>query len=411
MVTKEQKTTIWNRTFVSVMICQLFIGLSQSMVNPLVSSYAAFLGAGVRLVGLLTGLYFGVSVALRPAAGPALVRLDKKMLLIFIFGMGILVNLMYAAFDSIPLFIAARALHGVQFSLVGSLLITIAGDSLPKDKLGSGLGIFGLGNALSTALGPSIGLAIKAWGESSFGEGGGYKAMFFAASAVMVFALIPCLLTNPRKNTKEEIAAAGAWYKNIIALPSIPSAVCNMFFAMSFSLFNAYMVPYAAEKGFAGISMFFTIYAMGLLVSRPISGRLTDKYGPTALIYPGALFLILGFILLWRAQSITMVYISAIMASIGYGASYPAFQTACLQSMPALRRGVASNTNYLGVDFGLFIGPALGGLVISHYMSTGHAYSTLYLLGALPIVCAVILLTVFKGYIERRLKEVAEMCD
>lgn len=410
MVTEEQKTTVWNRTFICMMLCQLFIGLSQSMVNPLVSSYAAFLGAGARLVGLLTGLYFGVSVALRPVAGPALVRLDRKALLIFTFGMGVLVNFLYASFDNIPLFIMSRVLHGVQFSLVGSLLLTVAGDSLPQEKLGSGIGLMGIGNALSLSLGPSIGLAIRAWGDATFGPGGGYKAIFYAASGIMVLSLIPCFLARPKKHTKEEIAAAGTWYKNIIALPSVPTAVCNMFFAMAFSLFNAYMVPYAVEKGFSGISLFFTIYAVMLLFSRPISGRLTDKYGPTALIYPGAALLLVGFLLIWRAQSITTVYIAAVFASLGYGSAYPAFQMACLQSMPPVRRGVASNTNYFGVDFGLFIGPTLGGFVISHYMDTGHAYSTLYLFGIVPILCAVVILTVFKKYIERRLKEVAEMC-
>jgi len=411
MVTEERKSTVWNRTFICAMACQLFIGLSQSMVNPLVSSYAAYLGAGARLVGLLTGLYFGVSVALRPAAGPALVRLDKKVLLLFTFGMGILVNLMYASFDNIPLFIASRVMHGVQFSLVGSLLVTIAGDSLPKDRLGSGIGLIGVGNALANALGPSIGLAIRAWGDGTFGAGSGYKAIFYAASGIMVISLIPCFLAQPKKHTKEEIAAAGAWYKNIIALPSLPAATCNMFFSMAYSLFNAYMVPYAAEKGFLGISLFFTLYAGVLIVSRPVSGRLTDKFGPTALIYPGAAFLLIGFLLIWRAQSITTVYIAAVLASIGYGSAYPAFQTACLQSMPPVRRGVASNTNYFGVDFGLFIGPTLGGFVISQYMETGHAYSTVFLFGVLPILCAIAVLTVFKKYIERRLKEVAEMCD
>ena len=407
----DQESTIWNRTFICAMACQLFIGLSQYIVNPLVSSYAAYLGAGPKLVGVLTGLYFGVSLVLRPVSGPALIRLDKKALLFFVFGMGIIVNFLYATFATVPMFVAVRVLHGIQFSLVGSLLITIAGDSLPKEKMGSGLGLYGLSNALSMTLGPSIGLAVRSWGGANYGEAGGYKAIFYTATAIMVFSLIPCFIARPKKHSKEEIAAAGAWYKNIIALPSIPCALCNMLFSMAYSLFNAYMVPYAEEKGFAGISLFFTIYALGLLVSRPVSGKLTDKYGPTTIIYPGATALLIGLLLVWRAQSITTVYIAAAVSALGYGSAYPAFQAACLQSMPPVRRGVASNTNYLFVDLGLFAGPALGGLVISHYLNTGHAYSTLYLYGIIPIVISLVVLTVFRKYINRRLKEIAELCQ
>jgi len=408
-ISAGRETTIWNRTFVCAMLCQLFIGLSQSMVNPLVSSYAQFLGAGAKLVGLLTGLYFGVALLLRPVAGPALVRLDKKALLIFTFGMGVIVNFLYAIFDSIPMFVVARVLHGVQFSLVGSLLMTIAGDSLPEEKMGSGLGVFGIGNALSMTLGPSIGLALRSWGDASFGKGGGYTANFFAATGIMALSLVPCFLARPRKRSKEEISAAGAWYKNIIALPSLPCALCNMFIAMSYALFSAYMVPYAAEKGFAGISLFFTLFALVLLVSRPLSGKLTDKFGPIAVIYPGCIIFLLSFLMIWKAQSIVTVYIAAVISSLGYGAVYPAMQAACLQSMPPVRRGVASNTNYFGVDTGNFLGPTLGGVVISHYLGTGRAYSTLFLYGIIPLIVALVVLTVFRNYIKRRLKEVAEM--
>jgi len=407
----DKKDTIWNRTFICLLLSQIGLALSQNIVNPLVSSYAEFLGAGAMLVGLLTGLYFGVAVAMRPFSGPAVVFLDKKKLLVFSFALGIIVNLCYGTFISIPLFLLSRALHGVQFSIVGSLLITMVGDSIPQKKLGSGLGVFSASVAIATAIGPSIGIAVKSWGNSNFGEIGGYKAIFYAASIVMVISMIPCILTNPEKRTKSEIASTGAWYNNIIALPAIPPAVSLMFITMSFSLFGAYLVPYAAQKGFSGISVFFTVYAGVMLLSRPLVGKLTDKYGASAMIYPGVLVMIISYIILWRAQSITTVYISAVFAALGFGTANPAAQTICLQVVTPIKRGAASNTNYLGLDLGFFFGPILGSTVISHYLGTGEAYSNMFLFGAVPLVLSLIMHTMSKKYIKQKILDVLTVME
>ncbi len=348
----ENNKKVFNRTFICCMLCQVCHGMASYMANPLVSSYAAFLGAGVKIVGIITGLYLGVSVLMRPFTGPAIVKLNKKKLLVLTYTIGAVVNFCYASFSSLQVFVVARMFHGIQYALMGTLLITIAGDSLPKEKLGSGLGLFGIGTAVAAAIGPSVGLAIRAWGTKSFGIIGGYRAMFYAAALLVSLALIPCSLIQVEKRSKEELSGTGVWYKNIIALPALPSALCNMFFAIAFALYNAYMVPYAAEKGFGGVSLFFTIYAVVMLVSRPIAGKLIDRYGTSAIIYPSGLSMIISFILLWSAKDISLVYLSAVFAALGYGAAYPAFQTNCLQCVPQIKRGVASNTSYFGIPGG-----------------------------------------------------------
>ena len=57
--------------------------MSQFVVNPLVTSYATFLGAGASIVGMISGLFYGVSFAMRPISGPLVTMMDKRKLLIF----------------------------------------------------------------------------------------------------------------------------------------------------------------------------------------------------------------------------------------------------------------------------------------------------------------------------------------
>ena len=57
-----------------------------------------------------------------------------------------------------------------------------------------------------------------------------------------------------------------------------------------------------------------------------------------------------------------------------------------MSSVPKERSGVASNTNYFGLDFGYFIGPTLGSMVAAQ-----TSYSTMYLMALLPLALAVLI--------------------
>ena len=392
MTESGKKVTIWNRTFVCCVLAQMFFVFSHQFTSPLVSSYAAFLGAGATIVGMLSGLYYGIAFAMRPISGPLVTVQNRKILMIVAYSLGFIVNVLYASTSSIPLFILTRVIHGVQYSLVGSLLLTVASSSLPKEKMGSGIGVFGVAGVFGTALGPSIGIALREWGNANWGDGGGYKVTFIAAAICCGLSLIPSLLVqNQRALTREEREALGPWYKNIVALPAIPPAVLMFLYSMCFILYNTFLVPYAAQYGITGISTFFTVYAVFSLISRPISGRILDRRGPAVLFFPCSALFIVSLLIVGSANSLLPVLIAAAIGSIGYSSLQPTIQTMAMTSVPPEKGGVASNTNYFGLDLGFFIGPTVGGLV---YAATG-SYHTMYRFAIIPVIIGLLVFTVY----------------
>ena len=356
--------------------------MSQFVVNPLVTSYATFLGAGASIVGMISGLFYGVSFAMRPISGPLVTMMDKRKLLIFSYALGVVVNLAYAFFDTLGLFIASRLLHGVQFSLIGSLTLTVASDSLPKEKMGSGIGIFGVGGAFGTALGPSVGLALRTWGDGLWGNGGGFRLTFLAAAGFMLISLIPCCLCQTRpKPDRRELAALGPWYKNIVALDAIPSALMMACYCMSFILYSTYMVPYSEQYNIAGIGTFFTIYAVVMLATRPITGKILDTKGAAVIFYPCTILFALSFVVVGLFHTLPACFLAAVLSGAGWGALQPTMQAMAIQSVSPAKRGVASNTSYFGMDLGYFLGPTLGGLIVANV----HDHGTMFLWGLLPI--------------------------
>jgi MFS family permease len=348
-------------------------------------------------------MFYGVSLAIRPVAGPVTTKSDKRSLLIAVFIIGGVANLGYALFQSIPMFILFRVLTGIQYGFVGSLLMTLAGDSLPPEKMASGMGVYGVGAAVGTALAPSAGLYLLSLGARIAGEGAGFRLAFLFASAMMLASVIPSVILLPDRERKRGAARSGAWYTNILSAGALAPAGVMFFIITAYSLYNVYMVEFAAERGIAGIGAFFPVIAGTLVFSRPFSGRLADIHGASKTIFPGLVLLAVSFIVVSAGRSLAAVLAGGVAAALGYGATQPALQSMCLQSVTPVKRGVASNTVYIGMDLGLFLGPLCGSLVYERFN-----FSVMFMAGVVPVAAAIVLFAlVLPGYARRldRLRE------
>lgn len=378
-----QRTTIWNKGYTCAFLANLLLCFSQNIVNTLISTYAAYLGAGAVLVGTISGLYFGVAFAARPISGPAITILDKKKIMLATYALGVVTNIAYAFAGSVPLFIAARVLHGLQFAFVGSLNLTIASDSLPKEKLGSGIGVFGIGGALAMSVGPSLGIAIRDFCSVRWGVGGGYAAVFLAAALFMLLALVPCILMPLPKQSAAARKALGAWYKNIISKETILPSILLCLVSVSSILTSTYMVPYAETLGIPNIGLFFTVYAVVLLAARPLFGRLSDHVGMEKVMVPSLVVFAASYVVIALGRSMPVLLLGAVLSALGYGALNPSIQTLCIRTVEPARRGVASNTQYFGMDLGYFLGPTLGGMIYA-----AGSYPSMFLIGGVAPLAA-----------------------
>jgi MFS family permease len=397
------KVTIWNRNFICAISGNFLFVMAHWSVNTLVATYVTHLGAAPVIMGFLTGMFFAVSLVLHPIAGPVITKIDKRKLMILAYALGAFVNLGYAMFHSIPVFICFRVLHGVQYGFVGALIMTMAGDSLPKEKLASGMGIYGIGGAIGTALGPAFSIAILNWGTHLRNDDFGFTLVFLIAAVLQMLALIPSIVMHSDKRSKEDNAKTGAWYKNIVSVHALPSTVLIFLILTGFALYNAYVVNLAKEQGIGNISLFYTFMAVFLVIFRPLSGWLTDRFGVAKVVIPGLVIFGLSFVIVGSSKSLEMILVGAAIAAIGVGSTQPAIQAMCIQSESPLKRSVASNTIYIGMDLGLFVGPFLGGIVYEH-----SSYAFVFKAAVVPIAIALICLIIFLPGYHRRLRTLAE---
>ena len=407
----SSKLTIWNKTFICVFVAQAFLSLSQGSVNILIARYAReSLGVGDVIMGNLVGLYFGVALAMRPIAGPLQTKLNKRNLLVAVYLTGGIVNLGYALFNSTAAFVTFRTLQGIQYGFMGSLIMTLAVDSLPKERMASGVAMYGLGGTVMQAIAPNIGLWLRDLGpklkEGAEGLTLGYQLAFFFAAGILVLAIIPLLLISYKKASKEELASTGAWYKNIISKHTLPITVVVILTGIANSGYRSYLDAFAHEVGIPNIGLFATTTAIVMLFARPFCGRLMDKHSMKIVLPIGMSMIAVALVVISYSRTLPVILVGAVISSFGNGLVTPGLHAMCVQTEVPHRRAVATNTLYGGIDLGMYVGPVWGGIVVARYN-----FSMSILAGIIPLALALVFFLIFIPGWTRRKKEVEAISD
>ena len=372
---------IWNPLFINVLLVNMTMNFGQFMMSSLIGPLASFLGASPTLVGTIVSAFSITCLLVKPVSGTIIDTCSKKKILVAAISVTMLAFVIYSLAQTPQMVFVARLIHGLGMGFTTSTCLALATEALPTKKLTQGIGYYSLAQTIAAAVGPTIGLSmVNRWG---------YSAAFRVGAVVMGLAVLLAATMKTRQcevpRGKLRITLGG-----MVAREALLPAAFLFFLALSSGTISSFLVIYARdEQGVDRIGLYFTVNAICLLVSRPLIGRLGDKYGihrvllPALLVYGAALFVIS-----W-ASSLPAFLLAAVINSFGYGAAQPIIQALCMKSVPKERRGVASTTSYIGTDVGYLIGSPVAGA-----LATAFGYSTMFRCMVVPVGMAVILLLV-----------------
>jgi MFS family permease len=178
-----------------------------------------------------------------------------------------------------------------------------------------------------------------------------------------------------------------------------------MFFVViGSSIINSYVFNFGKEQNIGNISLFYTFMACTLIISRPLSGWLSDRFGVAKIIIPGLVIFAASFVIVGTSKTLAQAVVGAIVAALGVGSSQPAIQAMNMQTVTPLKRSVASNTIYVGMDLGLFVGPLLGSVVYEH-----SSFAFMFQMTAVPVLAALVCFIIILPVYNRRRREL-ESC-
>ena len=149
----------------------------------------------------------------------------------------------------------------------------------------------------------------------------------------------------------------------MFAREAVGKAAALMLIAVSFSCMGSYVVLYGYGRGVADMGLFFVVYALCLVVTRPALGGLADRVGTPRVLVFGTICFAASYVALFYAQDLPGFLLAAVIGSAGFGCCAPLLQSMGLASVGINRRGAASNTMFTGLDLGMLVGPVAGGAV------------------------------------------------
>jgi MFS family permease len=120
------------------------------------------------------------------------------------------------------------------------------------------------------------------------------------------------------------------------------------------------------QHGIQPRSIFFTAFALTVLVTRVFSGRLADRVGHRRFLMPCLALVTVGLAATALAQTRLQLVLAAVVFGIGFGNLYPAFVAYVLKFVDPARRGAAFGGILAAFDTGIGTGSIAVGWMAQH---------------------------------------------
>ncbi|WP_144554615.1 MFS transporter [Bacillus sp. X1(2014)] len=376
------KPKLWTKNFISISLSNFFLFLTFYVLLVTLPIYAIQeFDSNASQAGLMTTVFLVSAIISRPLAGQWLEKSGHKKVLLTALIVFSGASLLYFFPKTIMGFLAIRLLHGVGFGMATTAVGAIVADLIPISRRGEGMGYFIMSTNMAMVLGPFIGLtAIQQWGP---------ETLFIISVIVAVGALITGLSVKVKETepTDHPVIQSAFSFKNLIEPSAVPIAIVGGFLAIVYSALLSFVSVFATEIHLTEVSsLFFVVYAIVLLISRPFTGKWLDLYGPNVIVFPSIVLFAIGMFVLSQSGTAVSFLLSAGMIGLGWGTLFPTFQTIAIQDAAPRKRGLATATFLSIYDIGIAFGSFVVGLAAAKM-----DYSSLYFFSSFYVLMGVVL--------------------
>ena len=362
-------TRLWNRRYVQLLAIETMMQFGLYIVRPITSSFAVQLGATVALAGFIAGLLATASAIIRPASGVLSDFFSKKSLLTFSAGMFALSTLICAFAPSVPVLIIAGIIQGIAFAFKSTVVVSMSSLVVPKQHIGSAVGWLGIGYTVACSLGPAIGSFLSASAD--------YFTIYMLSTALLAIGFVLAVLFKTPAGAEAQISRSSTTFggvlsdiahafslKSMFHIPTLPYSLIAGLLMVAQGTVNSFLL-YVQNIGLLeGAALYFVIYAVITLATKPAAGRAADKYGVQKVVPPMLVVAAIGMVALAVSGSAVAVVIAAVCMGVGQASAYAATQAESVRGVDKAVLGRSANTFFLGPDIGMGLGPILTGAVL-----------------------------------------------
>lgn len=355
------KEKLWTTTFVVNMLLNFIFYLVFYLPTVVIGTMAMErYHASASIAGILSGIFIVGGFIARLWAGNNMKRLGAKKLLYIGTLIYFLLTFAYFFVHSVVLLLILRLVHGLGFGIAATASGTLAGAIVPSSRRGEGIGYYALSVTLSSAVGPFLSMFLY--------RTSGFYSLIWLSALLLFIALVGIFFIHVEKTTDSSNSVDNKVHKkfawsNYFEKEALPISLIAFLIGISYSSILSFMDAYARNIHLSeAASFFFLVYAITVLLSRPITGRVFDGFGDNFVMYPTYLFFALGLLLIVFAHSGWMLLLAAIFIGLGYGSFSPFGQAIAIRNSEAHRLGITTSTFFGFMDMGVGFGPFILGM-------------------------------------------------
>ncbi|WP_428416912.1 MFS transporter [Phocicoccus schoeneichii] len=375
MSVSKVRSRIFTLEFIIVFIFHFI--LMFSMYTTLVSISGVSMekyGIGPSLAGFVASVFIlGILIG-RAVSGNFINKIGIKNVVWGGVAMFFLTYALYFLDFGLTFLIIVRLLNGFATGYISTALNTLATIILPEDRRGEGISYFSLSLVLASSIGPFMSFTI-------------FKDMPFNQMLLIVFIIMAVttvsflfVKTNNSYSKDREVTFKLLDKKAAVMSPGI------LILGFTQSTIFAFIGTYTLINGYyLAASLYFIVYSIATMLTRPITGRILDNRGPVGLIIATIIFNAIGYYILGGAVNDWMVLISAAVIGLGMGNYQSIAQATCVSLGDKDNIGLSTSTFFISLETGLGFGPLILGAVAAYV-----GYGSMYQLMVIPIAVALI---------------------
>ena len=347
--------------------------LSAFQLLPTAPFHILALGGTSSEAGLFLAFLTYASALCAPFMGGVADRLGKRRIL-FVCSLAIAVfSALYAVVPAYQVILALVPAHGLFWAGLLSASGAYITEIIPPTRRAEGLSYWGFASIFAVAIAPSLGLWVF--------ERGGWTALCVEA---LVLNLIMALIAWRLPSDQSRGGKLPARLHDMVEWRVMVLGVTLFLYAFSYGGITSFTAIYAEQLGITPKALYFTAFAVAIIVTRPFIARYADQVGHERVVLPCLVAVAAGVTLLALAESRTGFLVSACVFGTGFGSAYPIFVAHLMKKVAQERRGATFGALIGAFDVGIGTGSMAIGWLGEHY-GYGRAFGVAAALAATSI--------------------------